>query len=438
MHLVVVGLSHKTAPIELRERVAFGKDELRVALPQLHLHECVSECAILSTCNRTEIYAVVSTVDCGSAACIEFLAHSRDIKSDELTKHLYTLVDEACARHLLRVAAGLESMMLGETQILGQVRDAHRVASECNTLRAALHELFQTAIRAGKRARAETGISEGALSVGGAAVELAKRIHGNLHRCNVLLIGAGEIGRVTAKAIVRTGVRKLWVANRTFERAVKLAMQLGGEAIPYNRMFEWLPQADIVITSTGSSVPIISRDDILNAMRARRHRPLFIVDIAIPRDVDPTVGEIDSAFLFNIDDLQAVVDQNIAQRQQHIAAVEKIVHQELECFMRWWHAQQAKPLMLALLNMVQEICDDELRKALNDLPQASEREQRVMRMLAKNVAMRILKQPLEYLKSAMSEDSAQRAIDAVRAAFQLDAIGKRNASQSSGEDQSRG
>lgn len=332
MELRLLGLSHKTAPVEVREKIVISAVRLKEALNFFGGREVV----ILSTCNRTEIYTVGENFD----ASIHFLENYFKIWFSEVEKYLYRYSGAKAAEHLMRVASGLDSMIVGEGQVLGQVKESWRIAQELQTTNPLLNTLFNRAISCGKRSRAETKICQGAVSVGSAAVELAKKIFGQLEMRQVLIIGAGKMSEIAAN-LLRAQV--VFVANRTHSRAVELADKIGGKAVRFDDLDDLLKTCDIVISSTGSSHPIISHARVQNILKERGSNPLFLIDIAVPRDIDPRVGELPSVYLYDIDDLNAIAAENIKVRQAEIPKVEAIIEEEKANLLKW---QKRKPLRL--------------------------------------------------------------------------------------------
>ncbi|MBI5079041.1 glutamyl-tRNA reductase [Candidatus Saganbacteria bacterium] len=337
MELRLLGLSHKTAPVEVREKVAIAPQRLKEALKFFlsgdgeEKHEVV----ILSTCNRTEIYTVSESFK----KAFDFLENYFQIYISEVEKHLYHYSGVKAAEHLMRVASGLDSMIVGEGQVLGQVKGAWQAAQELKTTHSLLNALFNRAISCGKRSRSETKINQGAVSVGSAAVELAKKIFGDLELRQVLIIGAGKMSEVAARLLKSQVV---FVANRTFFRAEELAAKIVGKAIKFDELDDYLKTCDIVISSTGSAHYIITQPRIHNVLEGRKNNPLFLIDIAVPRDVDPRVGELSSVYLYDIDDLNAVAAENLKGRQLEIPKVEKIIEEEKENFIRWHKGSMTK------------------------------------------------------------------------------------------------
>lgn len=425
MHIVVLGLNHKVAPVEIRERLAFTGDSLEKALQEFVSSDgtgkqgCAAEGVILSTCNRTEIYAVTQEVSSGYKIICRFMSDFHRLPEREFADYLYAYDDKRAVAHLFAVASGLDSMIVGETQILGQVRDAFQEAAAHKVVGGVLSALFRRAIHVGKRARTETGISQNAVSVSYAAVGLARKIFGDLGSRQVLLIGAGKMGELTAKNLVDSGVKGIIVANRTYQRALELAERFGGQAIDFARIGHALWTADIVITSAGAPHFIIKPEVVREAMRMRRNRPLFLIDIAVPRDIDSAVQQIENIHLYNIDDLQAVVETNIRERQKEVGKVECLIHRELAEFMAWFRSLEVVPTITALRNQAEEIRQMELHKALQRLGHLSEREENIIKASTIAIVNKILHQPTIQLKKHATDNNGYLYTETIRELFGL-------------------
>ncbi|MCG0238082.1 MAG: glutamyl-tRNA reductase [Firmicutes bacterium] len=406
MHLIALGMNHRTAPVELRERLAFSAPELPAALTRLAALDEVAEVVLLSTCNRTEVYATVTAPAQAAARLAATLAELRGLPAEAITPFLYRHEELEAVRHLFRVAAGLDSMVLGETQILGQVRDAYRQAAETGVVGKYMHHLMHQALAAAKRAHTETAISEMPVSVPYAAVELAKKLFQSLQGRTVLCIGAGEMAELTVRHLVAAGVGQILVANRTLERAEKLAGAFGGRAIPLEAVPGALQEVDVVISSTGAEGYLLTREMVERALRARRGRPIFLFDIAVPRDVDPAVGELEGAFLYNIDDLEQVVAQNLQERAREAVRAEAIVAEEVERFQAWLNTQAVVPTIRQLREKADRIRQAELQRALGRLPNLSDRERKVIEALTVAIVNKILNDPTQELKR-LAEDGGR-------------------------------
>jgi glutamyl-tRNA reductase len=408
MRLFAVGISHRTAPVELRECVDFARRGLDAALAALAARDVTREAVVLSTCNRAEIYGAAES-DAAAESCGRFIAEYNGVAWDALAPHVVTYRGPEAADHLFRVAAGLDSLVVGEPQILGQVKDAFAAASELKSTGTLTHRLFTSAFSVGKRVRRETGLGEGAVSVSYAAIALAKKIFGKLDGLNVLILGAGEMAKLTATHLQRQGVKQLTIASRTFETAEALASRLNGRAAPWTSIGHALAAADIVVTATGAREPVLTRAGVEDAMRPRRGRPLFVIDIAVPRDVDPAAGQLDQVFLYNIDDLQAIVGENLARRTSEVDRAELIVREEVERFRTWMHSQDVVPTVVALRQRFEAIRQAELQRLQPRLasmpPEARARVDEITHLLVE----KLLLTPTEQLKAA--EDQAQAIAD---------------------------
>jgi len=365
MSIVLVGINHKTAPVEVRERFAFTPEACAEGLHSLVDGERVHEGLILSTCNRVEVLAATRADASAlnvSAHVSEFLSSTRDVPRGTLNKHLYVHADTEAVRHLFRVAASLDSMVVGEPQILGQVRQAYGLAEREGTAGRIIHRLMHTTFRVAKRIRNETGIAASAVSISYVAVELGRKIFGRLDDSVVLLVGAGEMAELAARHLQNAGARRILVANRTPENSRTLAAQIGGEAVDYDALARHLSVADICICSTAADAYVITRDIALDAMSARRHRPAFYIDISVPRNIDPAVGEIDNLFVFDVDDLEAVVSSNIREREQEAHVAEKIVDEEVVAFEQSLRQLDLGPTVGALRGKFEEIARSEYER----------------------------------------------------------------------------
>ncbi|MBI4355856.1 MAG: glutamyl-tRNA reductase [Candidatus Omnitrophica bacterium] len=335
MQILVVGVNHQTAPVEVRERLALAKSRLGEALHAARSHGHLAECVMLSTCNRVELYGVVPEADGQVERLKDFFQRYSQLELPLLDQVLYSFQQPNSIRHLFRVASGLDSMVIGESEVLGQVKEAYEIARGQGTTGKVFNVLFQKALNAAKEVRTQTGINRGATSVGSVAVRLAQKIFGPLQRHTILIIGAGAMGELTLRHLVKCGAESILVSNRSYDRAVALAEQWGGQAMTFEQLEQGLAQADIVISSTGAPHAVLSASQVQAAMRARRKRPLFIIDIAVPRDVESSAGSLDNVYLYNIDDLQGIVEGHRAQREEAAAASQAIIDRKVRLFMEW-------------------------------------------------------------------------------------------------------
>ena len=418
MRLFAVGVSHRTAPVELRETVDFARRGLDVALAALRQRDLAREAVVLSTCNRAEIYAGAES-DAAAESCGRFISEFNGVSWDALAPHLVVYRGPEAADHLFRVAAGLDSLVVGEPQILGQVKEAYSTASELKATGALTHRLFTTAFSVGKRVRSETGLGEGAVSVSYAAMALAKKIFGRLKGLNVLVLGAGEMAALTATHLRAQEVGRLTIASRTLAAAESLARELRGTAVPWSSLPQALTAADIVVTATGSPDPVLTRPMVEEAMRPRRGRPLFLIDIALPRDVEPDAGRLDQVFLYNIDDLQTIVNENLARRGTEVQRAESIVREEVERFRAWMQSREVVPTVVALRQQFETIRRSELQRLEPKLaalpPDARARVDEITHLIVE----KLLLTPTEQLKAADDEATAIAYADALNRLFRL-------------------
>lgn len=417
MPILAVGLTYLDAPVELRERLALPSAQLDQALDTLA--EFVAEGVIVSTCNRTEVYASVAHHATGVRALTRFLARVGGLDEQALSVHLRDHWQEASVRHLFRVAAGLDSMIIGEGQVLGQVREAYERAASRGPVGAELARLFNRALAVGKRARTETAIARNAVSVSHAAVDLARRALGGLRQATVLVIGAGKMGELAARSLRERGAGRVILMNRTEQRADSLVEQLGGEAWPLSELDAGLRAADIVITSTTSDHYVITRESVAAALAQRQERPLAIVDIAVPRDVEPTVAELPGAHLFNVDDLRDVCASNLHQRRREATKVESIIEDEVEKYVRWWQSREVAPTIAALMQRAEAIRQDELTRALARLGPLSDRERNAINALTTAIVNKMLHDPITRLKERGSGLDGKPYVHAIRELFDL-------------------
>ena len=419
MHLFLLGVSHKTAPVELRERLDFSSRDLGAAVEALASRPGAAESVVLSTCNRSELYVAAENVERAKEDLVAFLSEYHQLSSEIFLPHVFAREDADAVRHLFRVAAGLDSLVVGEPQILGQVKDAYATAAERHSSGPLLTKLFHSSFAVGKRVRTETALGEGAVSVSYTAVQLARKIFGKLTGRRVLVIGAGEMGKLTAQHLRTQGVGEIVITSRTFGRAQELANAVGGTAAPWSDLMAVLAHADIVITATGSQVPILSRADIESVTGRARHDPLFIIDIAIPRDVDPDAGNIEQVFLYNVDDLQMIVQENLSRRSAEMDRAELIVAEEVGRFMAWHRSRGAIPTVVALRQRFEAIRRAELQRLESKLaglsPEARARVDEVTRIIME----KLLLEPTEQLKALPDQETQVLYTEAVNRLFGL-------------------
>ncbi len=419
MELLVVGLNHNTAPIAIRECLAFPEGTLEDALFKVHALSSVKETMIVSTCNRVEIYAATRETEKAIYDLKDFLSQYHGFPLKEFEKSLYYHTGEEAVRHVFRVASSLDSMVLGEPQILGQIKDAYDAAQQAKTSGLILHRLLHRAFHVAKRVRTETKIAISAVSVSSVAVELAKKIFGTLEKKTVLLIGAGEMCELAARHLISAGVEKMLVTNRTYERAVALAQEFRGEVIPFEEMSQGLKKTDIAISATNSPHALIEHDQITRVMKDRKQKPIFFIDISDPRDIEPRVGDIENVYLYNIDDLQKVANENIRDRGKEAQTAEDIVRDEMIKFVNWYRSLDVTPTIVALREKFEGIRKKELEKTLSLHPNLSEREKQSLEALTSSIINKILHTPIRLLKRTHEEAVADLYLDALHALFGL-------------------
>lgn len=417
MHILALGLNHTTAPVEVREKLAFPEPVLPQALKELTSRYGLHEAAILSTCNRAEIYAASEGES--DEGLWRFLAEVHGVDPEALRPHFYQHRDGEVAGHLFRVACGIDSLVIGESQIMSQVRTALEAAQQNGAARLLINELFQRSLHVGKRARSETEIGHGRLSISTAAVELAGQVFDRLEGRQALLLGAGEMAELTAQYLVESGISKLLVVNRTHERAQDLARRFQGEALPFEQMATALGAVDIVISSTSAPGFVILPAAIQQVMRQRRGRPLFLIDIAVPRDIDPAVKELDNVFLFDIDDLEQVVRANRQEREREILKVQGLIEEELKGFLHWFNAQGTGPLIKSLHQHAEELRRAELERWGAKLAHLSEQDRQLVEGLLRGYANKMLHQPLVQIREFANAEDGYLRLDTVRRLFGL-------------------
>ena len=420
MHIILVGLNHKSAPVAVREWLAFGPDQVPVHLRRLAGAAALSEAAILSTCNRTEVYVAADDHEQAREAVVGFLCAFAGQPREAVLPYLYHYSGVAAARHLARVAAGLDSMLIGEAQILGQVRAALRLAQQAGTAGAHVTRLFEAALRAGKRARAETAIGEGAASISHAAVKLAARLIPSLAEKEVLLVGAGKVAELVARHLARKGPARVRIANRTLERASQLAQSYGWSELPLTALADGLAAADLVISSTGAPEPIIDAALVRGVLERRRGRPLYFIDLAVPRDVDPAVQELPGVYVYNVDDLYAVVDSTLAERRQRMDQAEAIVDEEVREFWAWYGQRAVAPVIAVLRRRAEEIRTQELDKVLRRLDHLPEADKERIRAMSAAIVNKLLHEPMVRLKEQAHSPEGWRFADTAAQLFGVD------------------
>ncbi len=418
--LVALGVSHKTAPLELRERLALPEGRAAGVLRELTEAPEVQEAAAISTCNRTEIYLYAADPVGAESRALGVLAREADTRPTDLLGHLYSLRDMDAAEQLFRVAAGLDSMIVGEAEIQGQVKRAYELALVEGATGPVLNRLFRGALGAGKRARSETGISERALSVPTVAVELAQRALGDLAARRVLVVGAGDTAELTARALAARGVEAVFIANRRYDRAIGLAARFGGSAVRFEELPEQMEAADIVVSSTSSPHSVIELEGLTEVMRGRDGRPLLLIDLAVPRDIHPACRQVAGVTLYDMDDLQALVERNASGRESEAQRAGTLLRAELGRFERWLATQDAVPTVAALRRRADEVIQGVLAENESRWEDLSEADRRRVEAMARAIASRLLHEPTLRLKRAAGDEDAYTYVHALRELFGLD------------------
>lgn len=420
--ILIVGLNHHTAPVEVRERVVFDSSFLGEALKRLHSLPAVKEGVILSTCNRVEVVAASSDAEMACREIKGFLTEQESVGSaGGLEGHLYTYAGDGAVRHLFRVASSLDSMVVGEPQILGQLKDYYLAAHEAGTVGTILHRLFHRSFSVAKRVRTETGIASRAVSVSSVAIELAKRIFDRLEDKTVMLIGAGKMGDLVARHLQRSGVSSLMVTNRTFERAVELAAQFRGNPIRFEDYPRYLKLADLVIGCTGSPEVLLQKESVAEVLKERKQKAMFFIDIGDRRNFDPRINEMDNIYLYNIDDLEAVAKENLKGRTGELKKAEEIVDEEVAGFLCWLGSLEQVPTIVALRQKLEEIRRGELEKSLGtSLKGLSEKERQALEDMTSAMIRKILHAPITRLKKSPEEQDEALYIEALKKLFGLE------------------
>ncbi|MBF0281788.1 MAG: glutamyl-tRNA reductase [Zetaproteobacteria bacterium] len=418
MRICHVGLNHKTAPVEMREKLAVQADEITSILQSLFSEKPIREAALLSTCNRVEVTVVTHDPDAAIASVHEWFAQKSNLKASEIRPYLYTYTTDDAVKHLFAVASGLDSLVVGEPQIFGQVKSAYEQALAAGTAGHILHRLYQSTFSAAKRARSDTGIGKQAVNVSSCAVELAKKIFGNLAGRTVMLLGAGEMAELAAKHLHANGCKNILVANRTLARAEKLAREFNGHALTLEQLPDYLDAADIIVSSTGATSYVLLPDMIKNAMERREGRAMFLADIAVPRDIDPRIAEIDSVYVYDIDDLQQVVQGNRDQRQEESERARVLLGEEMVVFLNWLKSLESVPLIRTIQQQADAMRQDELNKAFSKyLKHIPEDEREAIERLSKSLMKRFLHSSMQTLKTLPDDIEGDLLMGAARKLF---------------------
>lgn len=421
MDIILVGLSHNTAPVEVREQLSFSGQMLSDGIKRLRGYENINECLILSTCNRVEIYSIVDQSEIGIARIKDFLhSYQTNLPLESISQHLYIHKNEAAVKHLFRVAASLDSMVVGEPQILGQVKDAFDMALLNKTTGVILNKLFKKSISVAKRVRTETRIAENAVSISYAAVELAKKIFSSLRDKRGMLVGAGEMGELAANYLVSSGIQEIVVSTRNYDRALNLAQKYNGRAVRFENFLEEMGRSDVVICSTGAPDYIIRAEHMQDIVHKRKNRPIFLIDISVPRNIDPAINKIDNVFLYDIDDMHAVVEANRRTRKEEADKGEQIIVEEVETFSKWFKSLEVVPTIVALREKVEDIRRKELERVTDKLRTLSPEELAAVEGLTNTIISKILHGPLVALKSEANSSNGLLYVETIKKIFNLE------------------
>lgn len=427
MAILLIGLNHKTAPVEIRERVSLSRSQIEKLSERIRNIDSFLGCSILSTCNRTEFYVNATSPILAQEALIQLMDEYSGVGCRELAKYLYIKFNRNAVLHLFTVASGLDSMILGESQIQGQVQDAYEYALSYRISDSIINTLFMNALTVGKRVRTETQIDRHTLSVSVAAVELTKKTLGSLEDKTVLVLGAGETSELTARYLIENNISSIMVSNRTYERAEWLANEIGGKAVQFSNMDQYLSDADIIISSTASPVPILDKKDLLKSDE-NRNKSLVVIDIAVPRDIHPNIAELPYVTLFDIDDLQKEMDVNLSYRQKEAIDAKRIVDEEMDNFYFWLDSLWVVPTIVRMRKQIEKIKQDEIERAINRIDTPSEREIRIIEQLANSIVNQWLHKPIVNMKSLAGHriDKIDCYINAINDLWGLEENGDEN------------
>lgn len=418
--ILLLGLSHKTACVELREKLACSKDDAVSLLDRLKSEDCLLEAYVLSTCNRFEIVVVCESAVLAAESVKSVVSDFRNIPLSDFEGAFYSYTGDEAVKHIFRVGAGLDSLVLGEPQILGQIKDAYHLAVARKSSGMILNRLFHRAFQTAKRIRTETGIGGSAVSISYAAIELAKKIFGSLEGRRVLMIGAGEMAELAVAHLIRQKVGQVTVANRTLSRAVDLASKFGGNAASIEELPSLLVDADIILSSTGAPGFVIERDVAKSAMKKRGNKPAFFIDIAVPRDIDPEINRLTNAYVYDIDDLKGVIDENLESRGKEAVKGERIVDEASIKFRKWLNGLDIVPTIVALKSRLEDIADFELTRTLPNLKSLTEDEQEALKRMTQGLVSKILHNPIRFLRKTSHKGNESLYIGIIRSLFNLD------------------
>jgi glutamyl-tRNA reductase len=418
--ILLIGLNHNTAPIDIRECIAFSTDETAQALKILKQEKSIKEVSLISTCNRVEVLLVTENKSNAIEVVKNFISKFNQINISQFEKQLYIYEGNEAVHHIFRVAASLDSMIVGEPQILGQIKDAYNLANENQSSGLILNRLLSRAFFVAKRVRNETGIGGHAVSISYAAIELARKIFDTLEKKKVLLIGAGEMAELSIEHLLKNRISKIFVANRTFERGVILAQRFNGNAIRFEEITDYLNQVDVVVSSTGASGFVITSKQVKEAMHSRRNRPLFFIDIAVPRDIDPEINRLPNTYVYDIDDLKGVIQENFEDRKKEAVIGERIVDEGVIHFQQWYDSLDVVPTIIALRKKIDDIVKGECSKLLQTLSHPSEEDQQAVTRMTNALVKKILHDPALFLKSDCVNENKSLSIDITRKIFNID------------------
>lgn len=418
--ILLLGLNHKTASVDVRECIAFTPDETEQALVMLRDTPAIGESVLFSTCNRIELLMAVDEHDAAVDAAKQFISQFKKVPLSQFDDALYEYVGDDAVRHTFQVAASLDSMVLGEPQILGQMKEAYRKATLERTSGVILNKLLHRTFFIAKKIRTETGIGDHAVSISYAAIELGKKIFGDLNGKQVMLIGAGEMAELAVEHLIRNRAGNITVANRTFERGVELAERFSGKAIKFEEIIDCINDVDIVISSTGATDYVLKKSQIQQAMKSRRNRRLFFIDIAVPRDIDPDINRINNAYVYDIDDLKGIVDENIEDRQREAIKAQRIIDEAVIGFRRWYDTLEVVPTIVSLRGKVEAMARQELEKTMGALSHLSENDKRAIERMTGALVNKILHEPTDFLKKDGCHGKKSVSLDLTRKLFNLD------------------
>ena len=420
VNLILVGVNHKTTPVEIREKLAFTKGKIEESVDRLFNFPDIIEHTILSTCNRVEIYARANCQDSAIKAIKQFICDFHEVSPVELEDHFYSYRNEEAVEHLFRVSSSLDSMILGEAQILGQVKDAYSLAKDLRSTGLVLNQLFKKAFSVAKKVREETGIAERCVSISSAAVELAQKIFDDLENRTVMLVGTGEMAELAAKHLISYGVKTVYVTSRTYDRAANLARTLNGSALDFEAFKNELHRADIVITSTSASNFIIKKEMVEKAIHKRKNKPIFFIDIAVPRDIEPDINDLENIYLYDIDDLHVVVSANMKEREKEADNAMNLISQEVTKFNNWVGTLDAVPTIVEIRKKAENIRMQEIEKTLKKISHLSEDDKQLLRQMSSSMVNKILHKPTIKLKQKTQSEDGHLYLKAIRHLFHLD------------------